>query len=325
MQVEYHGLVGRAQRGFHVDVDAQSPRRATPAGVWARRLVFIALAPITLLCAALGCDRPAARPEPAPPPPAPPAIASIASGASSAPPAAPLPDAPPPRRGPAPLEAPSPLVALAIERHAEAVVSLPIGATAKRPVLIATHGNFDRPEWQCEIWRGIIGDRGFILCPRGVRRPDSPAPGDVRFTYPTNAALEREVRAALAALAARWPEHADTRAPVWVGFSLGAIMGVPIAARDPAGFPRLALIEGGVEQWTPEAVKSFATAGKRVLFVCSQPWCGVQARSPAERLGQAGVEAKIARSANVGHRYDGPVAEEAARALPWLLEGDARW
>src|SRR5262249_30208587 len=28
---------------------------------------------------------------------------------------------------------------------------------------------------------------------------------------------------------------------------------------------------------------------------------------------------------DIGHRYDGPTAEEVKRALPWLLEGDPRW
>src|SRR5205823_5127523 len=67
-----------------------------------------------------------------------------------------------------------PLVSLAVPGFSNAIVSVPIGTKRPMPLLLATHGNYDRPEWQCETWRQIIGDAGFVLCPRGVRRPDSP-------------------------------------------------------------------------------------------------------------------------------------------------------
>jgi hypothetical protein len=40
----------------------------------------------------------------------------------------------------------SPLVQLSVLGHADAVVSLPLGATAKRPLVVATHGAGDRAE-----------------------------------------------------------------------------------------------------------------------------------------------------------------------------------
>src|SRR5262249_55394568 len=135
------------------------------------------------------------------------------------------------------LEAAAPFVSLAVEGFGDAVVSVPIGADGKRPIVIATHGNYDRPEWQCEVWRELVQARAFVLCPRGVARADSPSHDEVRFTYANNRALEREVTAALAALRARFAEFADDGAVVWTGFSLGAIMGVPIASRAPATFP----------------------------------------------------------------------------------------
>ncbi len=87
------------------------------------------------------------------------------------------------------------------------------------------HGNYDRPEWQCVVWRGIVGDAAFIRCPRGVPRPDSPSPDDIRFTYASNQALEREIDAGIGALRARFPLFVDDERPLYTGFSLGAIMG----------------------------------------------------------------------------------------------------
>ena len=238
----------------------------------------------------------------------------------------PVPRAPEPPPQPPELTAPAPFVELAVEGFAPAIVSLPRGARDKRPVVLATHGNYDRPEWQCEVWRGIVGDGVFILCPRGTARPDSPSDDDIRFTYASNQSLEREIDAGMAALRARFPEYVDAEHPLYTGFSLGAIMGVSIAARHPGRYLRMVLIEGGHDKWTPETAKAFAAGGEaRVLFVCSQPWCASDARAAAGKLTRAGAATEVVRGPSVGHRYDGPIAEAAKGALPWVVTGDTRW
>ncbi|WP_437928329.1 hypothetical protein WMF37_03560 [Sorangium sp. So ce291] len=313
-----------------------------PAAFLSRSLACLSL----LAAAAPGCDRPgrAAGTAPAPPgassAPARGGAEQAAGGATAASAAAPADggaeqtaDAAPAAAGAAalaaqsaPLRADGPFVELAVEGFPSAVVSVPIGATARRPVLIASHGNYDRPEWQCQVWRGIAGDGAFILCPRGVARSDSPSASDVRFTYESNARLEQEIDAGLAALRARFPEHVDPGAVLYTGFSLGAIMGSAIAARRAALFPRLVLVEGGHDKWTPATAKAFAEGGgQRVLFVCAQAGCGAAATAAAARLEKAGVLTRVVRGKEAGHRYDGPVAEETQRALGWILEGDPRW
>ncbi|XXY45512.1 hypothetical protein WME91_36465 [Sorangium sp. So ce269] len=315
-----------------------------PAALLSRSLACLSL----LAAAALGCDRPgrAAGTAPTPPgasssAPAPGGAEQVAGGETAAAPAADggatpgagADDDAPPAAGAAalaaqiaPLRADGPFVELAVEGFPSAVVSVPIGATARRPVLIASHGNYDRPEWQCQVWRGIAGDGAFVLCPRGVARSDSPSASDVRFTYESNARLEQEIDAGLAALRARFPEHVDPGAVLYTGFSLGAIMGSAIAARRAALFPRLVLVEGGHDKWTPATAKAFAEGGgQRVLFVCAQAGCGAAASAAAARLEKAGVLTRVVRGKEAGHRYDGPVAEETQRALGWILEADPRW
>jgi hypothetical protein len=289
--------------------------------------------------AASGCDglRRGGGAAASPPPPAPPVEQVAATGA--APSAGASPSAagasattgPPSASAPstkvvAPLSASAPIIDLPVEGFSSAVVSLPLGATGARPVLIASHGNYDRPEWQCQVWRDIVGADAFILCPRGVARRDSPSADDVRFTYESNARLEQEIGAGLRALGERFPAHVDRGAALYTGFSLGAIMGVSIASRRPALFPRLVLIEGGHDKWTVATAKAFADGGgQRVLFVCAQAGCGAAASSAAQRLTRAGVLARVVRGKDAGHRYDGPVADETKGALSWALEGDVRW
>ncbi len=230
--------------------------------------------------------------------------------------------------GPAPptLDGPK-LFALEVEGFSAAVLSVPIGATSRRPVIVATHGNYDRPEWQCEVWAGIVGGRAFVLCPRGVERADSPSPDDRRFTYTQNQDLEREVDAALAALGrSRYGAFVAEGPPVWAGFSLGAIMGVAIARRRPADFPALVLIEGGADRLGADAARAFAKGGgQRVLIACAQAGCGKAARARAQQLQALGVSATVVDAGAIGHTYDGAVAEAVKAALPAFLAEDPRF
>jgi hypothetical protein len=248
-----------------------------------------------------------------------------APASTSAPPPIPAPPSSPPPPPPR-LGADAPLVPLAVDGFADAVVSVPVGATTPRPIVVAAHGNYDRPEWQCEVWRPIVKARAFVLCPRGVARPDSPAADDIRFTYVDNRALEKEVDAGLAALRARFAEWVAPGPVLWGGFSLGAIMGVAIATRRPADFPRLALVEGGHDRWTAATAGAFAkNGGLRVLFACGQKACEHAARSVGAHLERSGAASKMVSSPDSGHTYDGAVAEQVAAAFDWLVEGDPRF
>jgi hypothetical protein len=246
--------------------------------------------------------------------------------AAAGPPASAAPPAPP---APPALASTQPLVELAVEGWAAAVVSLPLGATGPRPIVLATHGNYDRPEWQCEVWRGIVGDRAFILCPRGLARPDSPAADDIRFTYANNQALEKEIDAGLAALRARWAGFVAEGPILYTGFSLGAIMGVAIAARGegPARYPRMILVEGGYDRWTAGNLAGFTrvAADQRILFGCGGPGCMQGAKVSARALEQRKVQTRVVGAVKSGHTYDGAVADEVKAAFGWVIEGDARW
>jgi pimeloyl-ACP methyl ester carboxylesterase len=215
---------------------------------------------------------------------------------------------------------------LPVHGFADAVVALPLGTRRKRPVIVATHGNYDRPDWQCDVWHKIVGPRAFVLCLRGTPRPDSPSPEDTRYWYLSNLALEHELDAAVVALQARFPDYVDRDRPLYTGFSLGAIMGVSIAERAPSRYPRLVLIEGGHEKWTPKSAAAYARGGgERVLFVCAQTWTANEAMVAARKLDRAGVATRVVHGPDVGHTYDGPTAEEIKRNLDWVLDGDPRW
>ena len=222
-----------------------------------------------------------------------------------------------------------PFVDLPVEGHRAAVVSVPLGASSPRPLLVVTHGAGGRPEPHCAFWRGLLGARGFILCPRGSLLGSLAEPQDQGFFYRDHHALEREVTAAMAALRARYGELVDDRAPMYAGFSQGATMGALAFVKRPAVFARLVLIEGGSgesDEWTINGSRAFReSGGARVLFACGRPSCFLAAKRSITYLDKAGVQGRVVHAAGAGHTYGGAVAEAVQGALAWITEGDARW
>src|SRR5882724_562183 len=105
-----------------------------------------------------------------------------------------------------PLEASAEVAPLEVPGFRTAFISIPIGATEARPVVLALHGNFDRPEWQCEVWHAAMKGHPFVVCPRGIPRGDAPPSLD-RWTYGKGVDVHREIEAALTALRERFGDH----------------------------------------------------------------------------------------------------------------------
>jgi dienelactone hydrolase len=224
-----------------------------------------------------------------------------------------------------PLQSDPAILPLVVDGFPDAVVSVPLGATSPRPVVVATHGMWDFPEGLCDDQRWIFRDRVWVVCPRGRPMPDK------TFRYDSADSLSREIDADLRALSARYPGYIDDHAMLYTGFSLGAILGVAIITRDPARFPRAVLIEGGEDKWTASMASRYAKGGgQRILFACGLRGRVPTAQQTAAMLVRAGVGAravlgKLPDTGQFIHWYNGPIAEETRDAQPWLFEGDERW
>jgi hypothetical protein len=221
-----------------------------------------------------------------------------------------------------PLAAASALIALQVPGFREAVVSVPLGATEPRPTVVALHGNFDRPEWQCEVMRDITGGYPFVLCPRGIPRTDVPKSWD-RWEYGGLGRVKQELDAGLVALELRFPGYVAQGPIVFTGFSLGAILGRPLVNAEAGRFPRVMFTEGGNRGWNFKRFKELG--GERIAFACAQAGCLQNRRLLAKQAARLGVEVHVADGGNVGHTYDGPVARAIQAEWAWLVEGDKRW
>jgi hypothetical protein len=263
-----------------------------------------------------GCHRPATTAvvdvdasEAARPAPSTPAIASDEAAVTDGPP--PLPDAQ--------------FEPLAIPGHPDAVLAIPNGATSKRPVVVVIHGSGDRPDWQCWGWKRATRSYPFIVCPTGSYNSAWSTKDDTRYTHSGGPQLLAHIEAGLAALAARYPDYADTSTPLLAGFSLGAGEIIPFAVADPARFPRVVDVEGGADGWTDGRAATFVKGGGlRVLFGAGQRGNEMIAKATAKRLAAKGLDAHVTY-AQVGHTFDVPLQEGIEAEMGWLMAGDARW
>lgn len=258
-----------------------------------RRLALLATAALT----ALSCR---SRPESLPAR----AELSRASAEAPAPSAAPPPSSP---VGLAPLEG-APLVTLPVPGFGDAIVSVPLGAASPRTIALALHGNFDRPEWQCEVWRRITRGEVFVLCPRGVPRRDVPRSLD-RWEWGSLAKTKAELVAALTALSARYPDHVRRGPIVFTGFSLGAILGAGLIQDPSLGVGAAVFVEGGYRGWTSAKAKSLAPRVRRLLFACGQTDCRNAYRYQVGPLFErARLSSSMVADVTAGHTYDDPLA-----------------
>jgi len=241
-----------------------------------------------------------------------------ARSAKADPPAPVLPDAPVPPTHPAHL----PVEGFARASH--------VGPTPHdgwpRPVTVVLHGNYDRPEWECDTWRDVAAFYGWVVCPRGVRTPWASRAED-RWTYGGAAAVEKEIEAALSALESRYPGRVSRDGTVLAGFSLGAILAPSLVERSPGRYPYVFLVEGGLKKLDRRRARGMVRAGVRgVGIAMSGPGRRTQAKEAVRWFERAGARARFVDMRGAGHNYRADFDETGRRALEQLVappSGDA--
>jgi predicted esterase len=207
------------------------------------------------------------------------------------------------------------LVSLSVPGFGDAAVSPPRRMLGPEPVVIAAHGHGTDPEGICREWRTVVGDGGFVLCPRGVALPQGGYGFDARFAA--------EVDADVAALRARYGLWVALGPMIYSGYSQGAYEAPAFVMRNPALYPRVLLVEGGQGGWN--ARRFAAAGGQRVLFACGQASCDAGARASAAAFEKAGVPSKVVYSAGAGHVFWGPISAGIRDQWTWFVAGDLRW
>jgi hypothetical protein len=217
-----------------------------------------------------------------------------------------------------PLSASSWLAPLDVPEFGAALASVPLGARTPRPVLIAIHGDADRPEWACGSYRHITRRKAFVLCPRGVSRED-------RFTLGTTADTARELREALPVLKARFGAHVAAGAVVLAGLGPSVEHAVDLALKEPSFFSYLLLVDGSMRRFDLPAMTRFGQAGgRRVLVACSVSACDADVDARLSALKPAGVATRVVHVER-GRALDAEMVARLQKEFAWLVAEDARW
>ncbi len=204
-----------------------------------------------------------------------------------------------------------------------ALVTPPIGATERRPIVVSVHGAMDDPGWQCSAWRLIVDAYPFVVCPAGTK-----ASGTLH-AWSSDAQLETRVLAAVAAVKARWPSYVSDAPLVYVAFSQGATMAGPLLQKHAERIPRAVLTEGGWHVFeNATLLRTWATDGgatTRVLLTCSLPGCASGFDASKRGLARAGIDAHVVYAGSFGHTMAPGVRRSIHAEWPWFVAGLAGW
>lgn len=190
--------------------------------------------------------------------------------------------------------------------------------TRPAPLTVVVHGNFDRPEWECELWRGAAASLGWMLCPRGYPRTDVDPRLD-RWTYQGRTKLAEELRTGVAKLRELYPDQVTLDGAILVGFSLGANMAPRLVAMKVLPFRAMVLGEGGF-QVTDSIASAAARSGiERVVYLCGERTiCRGRAKSLERVWRRARVQTSTVVMPGVGHGYPDDFGELSRQVFELL-------
>ncbi len=211
------------------------------------------------------------------------------------------------------------LESVTLDDGSEANVSLPLGATSPRPIVVGIHGSGDRPDWSCAEWRNVVDSYAFVVCPRGSAFGGA-------FAWSTIEQLDRRVVQAVSAVRARYGSYVDRGPAIYAGFSQGANLAPYIVRKHEGLFPLIALDEGGYAPTGGDFGAAFVRAGgKRALLSCSTYNCESDFKPSERTLAKSGLDVRVSKLGAFGHTMDSRATSALHEQWKWLVRDDERW
>lgn len=212
-----------------------------------------------------------------------------------------------------PLVPPTPTMTVpALE--ALAVQVTPMDRSRPLPMFVALHGQCEMAEDTCDRWATAVGDRGFLVCPRGNL---ACAQGGATWWGPKRA---DSVFLGMEAARLAHPGEIDVRSTTLMGFSLGAPVALGLASHALSGFKGLVLVASLTVE--PDG-KTLASAGiERVLLAAGELDMSLpHMRALEARLRHDGMPTRFVSLGKVAHVLPPDLGARMGDALAWV-EGE---
>jgi len=203
----------------------------------------------------------------------------------------------------------------------QAVVSVPMGATEPRPLIVAMHGAGDRHDWACGGWRLGNDAYPFIVCPHGTPM------GSGVYAWSSSAQLERLALRAIDEVRRRYGPYVAPDPVTYAGFSQGATAAAPFLVLHAAKFHTVLLAEGAYASTaSPPFARDLARGGvHRVVLVCGTPHCFENARRARPVLEGAGLTVFVGGDASSGHNLNQPMQKALRRSWKQWFDDAPGW
>lgn len=185
-----------------------------------------------------------------------------------------------------------------------------------RRLIANLHGLCNPPGYACGYWTGAGSDAGFLVCPTGNSTCGG-GPGAPPTWTENDAAIDRDLEQAIAAVDAQYPGEMTRDGAVLTGFSRGAYAAGRIAVMHPGRWPYLLLTEADV----PLDAGTLKAAGVQAVAMLAGE-IGSQLpgeRRTVQRLSAQGFRARLWVMPRAGHYYSGNIDDIMREALAWLV------
>jgi poly(3-hydroxybutyrate) depolymerase len=208
---------------------------------------------------------------------------------------------------------------LSAPRDEVAKLSVPLGATSPRPVMIGLHGGGDRAEWSCGEWRGVTAAFPFIICPHGSAS---------RTYWDTPKNVMSQIDGARGEVNRTFAGYVADGPMVLAGFSAGTTMALTLLYGGLVSPEALVLVEGSYDSVGDRGFPAILKAHhvKRLLLVCTtRGSCTTTYREAVPRIARAGIDVRLNLASEQGHGFYEDVTFSLRRDWPWLVNGLAGW
>jgi hypothetical protein len=203
------------------------------------------------------------------------------------------------------LRAESDLVKLVLSGYSQAVLSLPLGSSGERPLIVALHSERQSAQVACEVSKELDGGGSFVLCPSEVRQEDAAA----------------EVKAGIESLVSSYSGRVQGNNISLIAWGKSAKLAIAVAVAKPAQYPRVLLIDPASGSVDDSFWSDFRVNGGKRVFVVSTSTVDSAMKQKLEIADKDGLDV---RYLSVGKARGGAVIDELLPNWSWFKQGATR-